>query len=314
MTASRTSVAMAIALALLLAACLSGDSLAPASSPPEPTLPRIDERPLIRSPISPTGLQAFLGTADLGVGANRVAFVLVSPDELITTPQAVVLSLYYGDESPTGESRESAYADFHLGPYGSRGLYATNLTFDRAGPWGMEFRVGQADGSERKTQLLFEVKEVADTPAIGSPAPPSRNKTVRDVTSLEELASGSMLDPDLYQLTIAAAKDTGRPSVIVFASPAFCINEVCGPQVEVLQELKDRYRGRANFIHVDLYDNPHEIQGDLRQSRISPIVEEWNLPSIEWTFVLDQEGTIAAKFEAFATFGEVQEALNLVLE
>ena len=81
----------------------------------------------------------------------------------------------------------------------------------------------------------------------------------------------------------------------------------------MLQELKNSYLGKANFIHVDIYDNPHEIQGDLDRARISPIAVEWSLPSIEWTFVLDSEGVVSARFEAFATLTEVEEALPKVL-
>ena len=97
------------------------------------------------------------------------------------------------------------------------------------------------------------------------------------------------------------------------ASPAFCTNAVCGPQVEVLQELKDRYKGQANFIHVDFYDNPEEIQGDLDRARLSPAVVEWGLPSTEWSFVIDGNGIVSARFEAFATLDELEQALLKVL-
>ena len=138
-------------------------------------------------------------------------------------------------------------------------------------------------------------------------------KTVDDVDSLSQLSTGSLLDPELYQTTIANSLASGVSTVIVFASPAFCANAVCGPQVDVLQQLKDRYRGQANFIHVDFYDNPDEIQGDLSRARLSPAVLEWGLPSIEWTFVIDAQGAVSARFEAFATFEEVEEALLRVL-
>ena len=97
------------------------------------------------------------------------------------------------------------------------------------------------------------------------------------------------------------------------ASPAFCTNAVCGPQVQVLQELKDRYMGKANFIHVDFYDNPEEIQGDLSRARPSPTVVEWSLPSTEWSFVIDKQGTVSARFESFATLDELEQALLQVL-
>ena len=101
--------------------------------------------------------------------------------------------------------------------------------------------------------------------------------------------------------------------MIVMASPAFCTNAVCGPQVEVLRDLKNEFPDSANFIHIDLYDNPDEIQGDLGRAVISPVVREWNLPSTEWSFVVDSEGKIASRFEGFCTLEELREALESVL-
>ena len=83
--------------------------------------------------------------------------------------------------------------------------------------------------------------------------------------------------------------------------------------VEVLQQLKDEFQGQANFIHVDYYDNPEEIQGDLDRARVSPTVREWNLPSTEWSFVIDRQGIITRRFESFTTLEELRVALRSVL-
>ena len=113
----------------------------------------------------------------------------------------------------------------------------------------------------------------------------------------------------MYAITIANSLESNIPSVVVFASPAFCTNAVCGPQVEVLQELKNLYIGTANFIHVDFYENPQEIQGDINNAILSTTVLEWSLPSIEWTFVINRSGIIEARFEGFATVEEILKVL-----
>ena len=51
-----------------------------------------------------------------------------------------------------------------------------------------------------------------------------------------------------------------RPLLTVFASPAFCTNAVCGPQVEIAIELREVYGNEVDFMRVDLYSNPQEIQ------------------------------------------------------
>ena len=131
--------------------------------------------------------------------------------------------------------------------------------------------------------------------------------------SIEELTTGTLRDTDLYQISIADAVQSGMPTVIVMASPAFCTNAVCGPQVDVLSELEDKYKGQANFIHIDFFDNPDEIQGDLTRARVSPTVLEWNLPSTEWSFVVSANGIIHRRFEGFAPIEELEDALLEVL-
>ena len=268
---------------------------------------------MIEGPLSEDGLQAIFGTPDLGVGENRIGFVLTSPDELIREPTATVSSFYLSKGDSAGELKQTATAVFRPWPYGTRGLYTTRLTFETPGRWSMEISIPDADRPGLRAKLFFEVKEAPSAIAVGSPAVPSQSKTLNDVDRLNELTTGSLYDPDLYQVSIAAAVKNGLPTVVVMASPAFCTNAVCGPQVEVLRDLKTRYKGQANFIHVDIYDNPEEIQGDLTKARVSPAVVEWGLTSTEWSFVIDGDGIVSARFESFATEEELEQALQEVL-
>ena len=172
---------------------------------------------------------------------------------------------------------------------------------------------GPGSGADDVTTTVY-VKENSSTPAIGSPAPASMNKTSRDVEALDRLTTAPAPDPDLYRMTIREALASGMPLVVSFATPGYCQTATCGPQVEVLSGIKDRYRGRANFIHVEVFDNPHEIQGDLGKAQAVPSVEEWGLPTEPWTFIVDGGGAVSAKYEAFTTAEEIQEGLAAVLQ
>ncbi len=313
---SAPSLVLGAMVLLALAACRLDAQPAGQPDGPQPSSNlaiRLVEASLIEGPVSPDGLQAILGTSDLATGPNRVGIALVSPSGLVRAPAATVSSYYVASDGTLEGPRQTTLAVFRPWPYGSRGLYTARLDFDRPGRWRIDISAHQPGGVGGSAQLEFDVRAAPLAPAVGSPAIKSVTRTASDVPSLDQLTTGSLQDPELYQVTIREAVESGRPSVVVFASPAFCTNAVCGPQVEVLQELKNRYRGRANFIHVDLYDNPHEIQGDLEKARLSPAVLEWGLPSSEWTFVLDRHGAIAARFEAFATLEELEQALLQVL-
>lgn len=291
---------------IAIAACSGSSSDATGAEPSS----RPDDGELIEGPISEDGIKIILGTADVAVGTNRMAFVIDSRESLITAPHATVVSRPLEKDDGAGETTRAVFRPW---PYGTRGTYTTQLTFDVAGRWQMDVTVVDGNGDSRSAQLPFQVAKETEAPNVGTPAVLSENKTLADVDDIGELTNGFIQDPDLYQTTIADAIDSGLPTVIVMANPIFCINAVCGPQVEVLQQLKDKYGGQANFIHVDFYDNPDEIQGDLSRARISPTILEWRIPSPEWSFVIGRDGNVAARFEAFATLDELDEALREVL-
>ena len=283
---------------------------APTAAPPDEGEPAVGLE-LIKGPLSEDGLQAIFATPDLGTGRHRVAFALTSRTGLIDAPTATVQSFYGPDPEAelSGEPVQTALATFSPFPLVERGLYSTHLNFDRTGQWAIRATVFGDDGASLQASLFFEVPENTRAPAVGDAAPRSENRTADDVERLSQLTTGSMQDPDLYRLTIAEAVESGLPTVIVMASPAFCTNAVCGPQVEVLQELKDEFEGKANFVHVDYYDNPEEIQGDLTRAVVSPVAQEWGLPSTEWSFVVDRDGIVSGRFEGFTALEELRQAL-----
>ena len=266
-------------------------------------------------------LTGILATRELSVGTNRIAFLLTSPGGLVKKPQATVSAIYFPDEGSSGLTRATTTAPFHLWPYGTRGNYVTELSFDQPGAWALEIEVSSDDGDSRTAHIPLRVRETSITPAIGAPVPLSKNKTVRDVADLKQLSSAYSLDPDMYQLTIADAVSNDKPLMVVFSSPAFCTTPTCGPQLEAVQALKGNYEGEVNFIHVEVYENIEEVQeGGLNIGRYVPAVWEWHLPENEsylnesWVFVVDSDGRLFAKFEGFAATAELEAALRQVLQ
>ena len=303
----------AVALGLLAAACSGGEATPVATEnqgdkAAVSELPRPDEHQLIKGPANANGYQAILGTDDLSPGRHRVGFVLTSPLGVVKEP-AVSVTLYAGDTG-AGEAYEASYQPW---PIGSRGLHATYVNFAAAGSHRLEISVPLDGGGTEVVELAFDVPAATSAPAVGTKAVRSVTKTLADVDGPTELTTGSFYDEDLYRVTLADAIAVEKPVVVVFASPAFCINAVCGPQVDVLSELQEAYAGMASFVHVDLYENPEQIQGDLSNATIAVAVREWNLPSNDWTFVIDADGVITARFEAFATFAEIEQELAKLL-
>ena len=262
----------------------------------------------------PESLRLALASSDLAVGSNRVVFGVLDDDTGPVRDADVQVSTFYlpatgGQEGPV----ETVDAVFHAWPITPRGVFTAELSFDRPGEWGIGAVVTDAGGTERKASARVRVRAASATPALGTSAPRSVSKTLADVDGFEQLTTDFEPDADLYGMTIAEALDTGKPLLVVFSTPAYCQTATCGPQIGVIKELKAEYADRMNFIHIEVYDNPHEIEGDLSKAVISPTAEEWGLPSEPWTFIVDGGGVIRAKFEAFTTREELETALAEVM-
>ena len=62
-----------------------------------------------------------------------------------------------------------------------------------------------------------------------------------------------------------------------------------------------------------MFKDPHLIEGNRALAETVPAVEEWNLPTEPWTFVIDKDGMVRAKFEQFTSADIIEEALREVL-
>ena len=285
----------AAASALLAAACTA------ASPSPTPTAaPEL-------APLNP-----ILATSVLRTGAQRVAFLLESDRALVSAPEARVQTSFADGDAPG----QSATAAFHEWPFGTRGSYVTNLTFPAPGRWHLAVEVDR--GPVRGLgEAVLEVAEASVVRDVGQIGAFSDSKTVRSVRGdLSQLTSHPRPDADLYQVSVAESLFSGRPTVLVFASPAFCTTPTCGPQVDTVTELKDAYPDAADYVHVEVYDNPDEIQGDLDRGVLSPVLAEWGVDRVpdyrneSWVFVIGTDGRVHARFEGYATLTELEAALR----
>ncbi len=299
-------VAAAVVGLMALAAC--GGS-APAPPSPEATL----AAPVIQVPTVDHGdgaIESHLATKVLEVGTQRVAFLLNTQKALIKAPQVhISVAAVDGSGPPT-----EITADYNEWPYGVRGSYAAPVDFPAPGNYMLTV---MPVGGEVSGEAVINVSVLEDVPipSIGEAAPASETKILSDSTAITDLTTSYEPDAELYQMSVAEAIASGKPSVVVFATPAFCTSPTCGPQVDTVSELRAEHPEGANYIHVELYDNPDEIQGDLSRAELVAAANEWGFTQIpgwtneSWVFVLDGSGIVRQRFEGFATLTELEAAL-----
>jgi hypothetical protein len=283
---------------LLALAAIAACSSSPTSTP-APASPEVD---------------AVFVTTDIAVGSNRVVFGLIDRDGMpVRASEAQVRAIYLSPGQDTAEVRETATAQFFRWPSGLQGIFKVNLDLDASGVWQLEVDVTTADGTPITAHGTLQVRPESITPAIGSPAPASSTPTLDSVIDIATITSSTEPDPDLYRFSVHEALKDEKPLVLVFATPAFCVSATCGPQVDILSSLKERFADEANFIHVEVFANPHEIEAGRPSGGFVPAVAEWSLPTEPWTFIMDNAGLVAAKFEGFTTLEELEVALQEVI-
>jgi hypothetical protein len=274
------------------------------------------------------GLQAMITTSELVVGQNRLAFGLLKEHQVLDGADVVVrvYELQGQQEAHLKAQLRAPYARLevleqgkhvHLHPDGTRhvhseatdvrGIYVTQVTFERPGLWGLEVLAKQGDGPIEVLRLTVNVLAAPSTPALGTPAPRSHNLIASDVQDLSRIDTSDPPDPRLHQVRIADAIAQGRPQVIVFATPKFCTKRICGPVVDVVRTLLPAYGERVVFTH-------QEIWQDAAAHEFFPTVAEWGLQTEPWIFVVDGKGIVRGKFEGLTTAQEIEAALKQMLE
>ena len=179
------------------------------------------------------------------------------------------------------------------------------------GWWGAELSGETADGDFEGLRLRFFVRDDTSEPAIGEPVPATEQAVVGDGIDIADLDTTQPPNPELHETTVAEALEGDKPLVVAFATPAYCVTRFCGPVVEqVVLPLWENYGDRVDVIHIEPYDIPQARDGRLIAV---DAMTEWGLQTEPWVFVVDADGSVAAKFEGIMDYDEVAAAVDAVL-
>lgn len=244
-----------------------------------------------------------VANADLAVGSQRLLVGLVTDDAAShASPDLPVDISLYPPEAE--EPAITVPGVFIWTAPDIRGLYRAQVEFDQPGMW--EVALQSQDGATTG-RIPFNVAEEGVTPGVGESAPSEATPTGDDVTDLSEISTDPEPDPSFYALSLDEALATGDPTVVVFATPAFCETATCGPMLDTVKQVSVDYP-EINFIHVEVYKN---LNATAREDlELVEAVQAWNLPSEPWTFLIDSDGNVKARFEGTVDTNELQEALE----
>ena len=180
------------------------------------------------------------------------------------------------------------------------------VDFNRKGPWLGIVMLKGPHGLEASRVPSPTVGQYPRIPRVGQKPPHIHTLTAADVGG--DLAKiDTRVPPDQMHKVDFAEVVGKQPVVLVFATPALCQSRVCGPVVDVAQQVADEYEGRADFIHQEVYVENEPSKG------IRPQLKAFGLPTEPWTFLVDRNGVIRDRIEGAYGVSELEAAMKTIV-
>jgi hypothetical protein len=308
-------------LPLFLAGCGGSDADPSRPAPAATVFPSAKGKTiqeLLHDPAAkPTKLVIAPATRTFDVGENRFAFGVFTRGQKQIDDADVALYFAKDGKGPvTGplparvtslEAKPAYRASGAEAPGEATTVYVVpEVDFDRDGPWLAIAMLKGEDGLEVSRVPSPVVGEFPAIPKDGERAPVIHTPTAAEVGG--DIAKiDTRVPPDQMHEVDFADVVGKKPVVLVFATPALCQTRVCGPVVDVAQQVADSYKGKADFIHMEIW-NDNDIGKGPR-----PQVQAYNLESEPWVFLIDRKGIVRDRIEGAFGVSELEEAMRKIV-
>ena len=195
----------------------------------------------------------------------------------------------------------------------AQSLYVSHPKFPKPGTYAV-MAVAKLDGRLVATDPIgARVLAHDPVPGVGDKAPvidtPTVDSAGGDVRSIDTRTPPSTMH-DVSFKDVAGKK----PALLLFATPALCQSRVCGPVVDIAEEVKAEDKPDMAFIQMEIYrDNtikPGCLEGTRPESEcLRPQVLAYKLQTEPWAFAIDRHGKVAARLEGAYSRSELEAAI-----
>jgi hypothetical protein len=188
-------------------------------------------------------------------------------------------------------------------PDSARSLYVRELDLSRSGSY-VVAAVAKLNGRLVAASTQVAVDDDSRTPGPGDRAIRVHTPTVEssggDVESIE-----TRVPPDsMHDVDLADALDDRKPVVLLFATPALCESKICGPVVDVAEQVKSEFDDEAEFIHMEIYEDNDPSKGPR------PQFAAWRLDKEPVLFTIGRDGRIVDRIQGAFSTDELRAAVR----
>lgn len=185
--------------------------------------------------------------------------------------------------------------------------YPLRATLDEPGIYDLTITV---EGTTTELPIqMFDASEVG-VPLVGDPFPSLVTPTLDEPDGIDQICT--RFEPcSFHQLSAADGLAAGRAMAILIATPAFCSTAYCGPVLDTMIEASAAHPD-IEFIHVEFYQNPDEVDGNFRDPRIrvANAVAALGLEFEPSLFLVSSEGTLVDRIDNVFDGSELSAALD----
>jgi hypothetical protein len=190
-------------------------------------------------------------------------------------------------------------------PDSALAVYTAQIEFPANGEWRIGAIVREGDKLTATLLPSAVVGQFTQVPRVGERPPTIHTPTPESVGGdLSKLTT--RVPPEAMNREDFADVLGEEPIVLLFATPQFCQSRVCGPVVDIAAQVQQDYGDRAEFIHMEIYNDNDPGQG------VRPQVRAFHLPSEPWLFVIDRSGVIRTEIEGAFGVEELTRAVRAV--
>jgi hypothetical protein len=305
--------AVTVAVMLLGTACSGGG---------EDGGPRPDGNTIERLMEGQSVLSLLQAQSSLTTGSNLFSFGLVTQSGGLLSGGSPQIYIAKDTSSPLrGPYRATSYQFSAFEHFDDQSpvteltsFYAAEVNIPSAGNWAVAAVVdGSPGGVGTGSVPVSEAGQAVG--AIGSKAISTPSPVATTTAKAREICTRAPEPDPLHYISLDEALANGKPTVVTFATPLLCESRICGP---VVDEIWAVYEGvgkrRANFIHVEEFLPGKDMQPPPPTlENASPAFQAWGLATEPWTFVIDADGIIRARFEGPVVAAQIEQALQPLL-
>lgn len=321
-TARRLAIAAALAALMLLPGCGGSDQGDAAQKPPPVARPQDFPKPngrtiaQMRKKYGAGGPVVAPSVSQLQPGANRFGFGLFDRARAQIADAPVVLYVANARGGPARGPYPARFESLQVQPQylsrsvssdptAAKSVYVADLRFPKAGRYQV-FGLARLDDrlvSATAAGPALNVLANGGVPDVGQRPPrihtPTRNSVGGDLAKIDTRDPHSTMHNTDFHDVLGK-----KPIMLLFATPALCQSRVCGPVVDIAEQVKAQHPDDAEWIDMEIY-NDNQVDRGFR-----PQVSAFNLPTEPWLFAIDRQGRVAARIEGAYSARELEAALQ----